>query len=321
MRTRRAVAAIVVPALLLAACADEEPEEPPDVDEADDPGEPGDPGDPEGPEEPDDPGDAQAAETDPPEVVLLDAGEEPRRSLRLDLEEGTEVTATLRFEEEVLTEGDQGPQPPQAGEVELHLTVTDVTDGEATIAFAYDAVAVDGQEEAGNPLAGLEGELVLDERSRLIATTQRAQGLDQLPIALPEEEVGRGAVWEVRIEDIFDLPATQVTTVELTALDDEEYELALEATTEGPADPATMPGAGTQPGAELTLEELQRDSTGEQRASLTTPFPLSSSLTTETRLVISLADRAAENSEEPIPDQSEEQVQHFREQVVFRRDG
>lgn len=318
MRTRRAVAAIVVPALLLAACADDGRPEEPGADEVDT-AEPGEPED--DPGEPEDPGDARAAGTDPPEVELLDPGEEPRRALRLDLEEGTEVTATLRFEEEVLTEGDQGPQPPQAGEVELHLTVTDVTDGEATIAFAYDAVAVDGQQEAGNPLAGLEGELVLDERSRLIATTRRAQGLDQLPIALPEEEVGRGAVWEVRVEGVFDLPATQITTVELTALDDEEYELALEARTEGPADPATMPGAGARPGAELTLEELRRDSTGEQRASLTTPFPLSSSLTTETRLVVSLADPAAEESGEPIPDQAEEQVDHFREQVVFERDG
>ena len=314
MRTRRAIAAVVVPVLLLAGCAeDDEPEEATDDE----------PAGPQQPEERDDldldDDTGAAAAIDPPEVELLDAGNEPRRALRLDLEEGTEVSATLQFEEEVLTEDDETPQPPQAGQVELRLTVIEVVDGETTIAFSYDAVAMDGPDGAGNPLEGVEGEMVLDERSRLIATTQSAQGLDQLPIALPEEEVGEGAVWEVRIEGIFDLPATETMTVELVSLEDDEYELALDATTEGPGEPTPMPGASMEPGAELVLEDLQRTSTGQQRASLTSPFPISSSLTTETVLVISLADEAAEDGEQ-VPDLSEEQTQHFREQIEFRRD-
>ena len=314
MRPRRAIAAIVAPVLLLAACADDEDPEEAGNDE------------PAGPQEPDELDDLDldedgepAAAIDPPEVELLDAGDEPRRALRLDLEEGTEVSATLRFEEEVLTEDDGTPQPPQAGEVELRLTVTEVDDGEATISFSYDAVVMDGQDGATNPLEGVEGEMVLDDRSRLMATTQSAQGLDQLPIALPEEEVGEGAVWEVRVEGIFDLPAMQTMTVELTSLDNDEYELALDATTEGPGEPTPMPGASMEPGAELMLEDLQRTSSGQQRASLTTPFPLTSSLTTETVLVISLADEAAEEGE-AVPDLAEEQTQHFREQIEFQRD-
>jgi hypothetical protein len=313
VRTRRAIAAFVAPALLLAACADDEEPAEADPEEA------------AGPQQPDELDDLDveedrtaAAAIDPPEVELVDDGDEPRRALRLDLEEGTEVSATLQFEEEVLTEDDETPQPPQAGQVELRLTVTEVDDSETTIAFSYDAVAMDGQDRAGNPLEGVEGEMVLDERSRLIATTQSAQGLDQLPIALPEEEVGEGAVWEVRVEGIFDLPASQIMTVELTALEDDEYELALDATTEGPGEPTPMPGAGMEPGAELMLEDLQRTSTGQQRASLTTPFPLTSSLTTETVLVISLADEAAEEGEQ-VPDLAEEQTQHFREQIEFQR--
>jgi hypothetical protein len=314
VRIRRAVAAIVTPALLLAACADDEEPEESGNDE------------PAGPQEPDelddlgvDEGAEPAAAIDPPEVELVDAGDEPRRALRLDLEEGTEVSATLQFEEEVLTEDDGTPQPPQAGQVELRLTVTEVDDGETTLAFTYDAVAMDGQDGAGNPLEGVEGEMVLDDRSRLIATTQSAQGLDQLPIALPEEEVGEGAVWEVRIEGVFDLPATEIMTVELTSLDDDEYELSLDATTQGPGEPTPMPGASMEPGAELVLEDLQRTSTGQQRASLTTPFPISSSLATETVLVISLADEAADEDELG-PDLAEEQTQHFREQIEFERD-
>jgi hypothetical protein len=312
VRTRRGIAAFVAPVLLLAACADDEEPEEADAEEA------------AGPQQGEEVDDLEedrttAAAIDPPEVALLDAGDEPRRALRLDLEEGTEVSATLQFEEEVLTEDDGTPQPPQAGQVELRLTVTEVDEGETTIAFSYDAVAMDGQDGAGNPLEGVEGEMVLDERSRLIATTQSAQGLDQLPIALPEEEVGEGAVWEVRVEGIFDLPASQIMTVELTALEDDEYELALDATTEGPGEPTPMPGASMEPGAELMLEDLQRTSTGQQRASLTTPFPLTSALTTETVLVISLADEAAEEGEQ-MPDLAEEQTQHFREQIEFQRD-
>lgn len=310
MRIRRAIAAAVAPVLLLAACEDDEPDAPGN----DEPAGPQDPQELDDLDEDEEP----AAAIDPPEVELLEAGDEPRRALRLDLEEGTEVGATLRFEEEVLSEDDGSPQPPQAGEVELRLLVTEVDDGQSTISFSYDAVAMD-EGGAGDPLEGVEGEMVLDERSRLIATTQSAQGLDQLPIALPEEEVGEGAVWEVRIEGVFDLPATEITTVELTTLDDDEYELALEASTEGPGEPTPMPGASMEPGAELMLEDLRRTSTGQQRASLTTPFPLTSTLTTETVLAISLADAAAEQDEQ-IPDLAEEQTQHFREQIEFQRD-
>ncbi len=320
MRIRRALIAVSLPTLALAACTDEaddaEQADPPPADEQAD----GDPAQPDADDEPDDP--EAAREVEPVRVDLLDAGDEPRQQLRLDLEAGTEVTGTLAFEEdEVVAEDAEGqPEgPPQAAEIELRLEVTDVSDGRATIGFVYEQVTVAGQDDAeANPLEGVEGEVVLDERSRLVGTTQSAGGLDQLPIALPEEEVGPGAVWEVRTEEVFGLPATQVMTVELVALEGDEYELELTSTTEGPDEPTPMPGADDDAGGQLQLDELERDGTGAQRASLTTPFPLRSTLATDTLLVVSLADAPAGPSQGPGPET--EQRQRLREEVTFERD-
>lgn len=310
MRIPRVVAAVAVPALLLAACdGDEEP----GSDEPAGPDQPGDLDDPDDAEAP-----TETVEREPAEVELVDRGTEPRERLRLELEEGTAATGTLGFEEEVLSGGaDDEPGPPQSGVIDLALEVTEVTDDRATIAFVYEDVAIDGQGAGrGDPLEGAEGEMVLDDRSRLVSTTQGAQGLDQLPIALPDEEVGVGAVWEVRTEDVFELPATEIMTVELTALDGDEYEIELTASTEGPSEPTPIPGGGMQPDAELLLEELDRDSSGRQRASQSSPLPISSQLTTRTLLVVSLEQEA----DDPAADLGGEQRQEFREEIVFDRD-
>ena len=309
MRTRRAIAAAAVSALLLAACdADDEP----DPDELAEPEQPDDLDDLD-----DDAAEPEAVEREPAEVELIEPGAEPRQQLRLDIEEGTRATGTLRFEEEVISAGaEDEPGPPQSGAIDLQLEVTEVADGQTTIGFVYESVSIDGQApQQGGQLEGVEGEMVLDERSRLVRTSQAAQGLDQLPIALPEEDVGVGAIWEIRTEDIFQLPATEVMTVELTAVDGDEYELELSATTRGPAEPTPMPGGGTQPGTELMLEELERDSAGQQRASMSSPFPLTSQLTTRTLLVVSLEDDEAG----PGADLGGEQRQEFREQITFER--
>lgn len=304
MRTWRAIAIASVSILLLWAC-DDAPDE-----AAVEPTE----------EEPEDTTDDVATgEVEAAEVSLLDAGTEPRETLRLDPEEGMETTATLGFEEEIVAGAEADAGPPQAGTIELRLEVVSVSGGESRIAFTYEEVAIDGQPaDAGNPLAGIEGELVLDERSRLIGTTPSAQGLDQLPVALPEEPVGEGAIWEITTPDIFELPATETRRVELVALDGDEYQLEVTATTEGPDEPTPMPG-GAQPGTEIMLEDLERDSTGSQRASRSRPFPLESTLTTHTVLVVRLQDEAAgPEAQDPA---AEPERQEFREQLTFEQQG
>jgi hypothetical protein len=296
---RRLLAAMALSALVLAACGEDEPDDVEGTQDLDE-----ETAEPEGP-----------GEVEPPGVELLDDGEEPRQELRLALEEGTEIPATLTFQEEVLSGEVEGEElPPQAGVIELLLTVTEADEGQATISFAYEDLTIEGQaEQEQNPLEGVEGELVLDDRSRLIGTTPSAQGLNQLPVALPEEEVGVGAVWEIRTEQLFDLPVTEVMTVELLSLEDGEIEVEITTTTEGPEEPTPMPGG--MEGAEVTLEELERDGSGQQRISLSEPFPIEATMATETMLLVSSGGQA---DEEQGPGTGE-QRQEFREEITFER--
>ena len=104
-------------------------------------------------------------------------------------------------------------------------------------------------------------------------------------------------------------------TVELTSVDDEGYELELDAVTEGPSEPTPLAdGDGEADGAdEVVLEQLERESEGRQQISPTSPLPVTSTLTTHTLLVIGLADGG------PDAEGEQEQRQELRELVTFER--
>jgi hypothetical protein len=289
VRAHRLLAALAVPVLLLAACGD--------ADEAGD-----DVGDEE-PEELDEdelseleegmPGEDELSEVPAAEVTLLDAGDDPRSPLRLSLEEGDEMAVTMTITSEQSAEGVDDEQAPISQTVDLDLAVAEVDDGQAVVEFEFSDASIgglpEGQPDQSEQLVGLTGQMVLDERARVTAATQTAQGLDEVLIPFPEEDVGPGATWEVVTESTAEFPVTETLSVELVAIDGEAYELALEVASDELEEPVDQEGLQGQP---MTIEDLVVEGEGEVRGSLSDIFPTTASLVSEQSVVLDLGEEA-----------------------------
>jgi hypothetical protein len=130
---------------------------------------------------------------------------------------------------------------------------------------------------------------VLDERARVTAATQTAQGLDEVLIPFPEEEVGPGATWEIVTESTAEFPVDETLSVELVAFDGETYELALEVSSEELGEPVDQEDLQ---GQQMTIEDLIVAGEGEVRGSLTDLFPTAASLVSEQSVVLDLGEEA-----------------------------
>jgi hypothetical protein len=287
LRVPRLLPALALPVLLLAACgdaddtdADPEPtgEQPEELDEAE-------------LEEEMAAEQEELGELPTADVELLDAGDDPQGPLRLSLSEGDEMTTTLTISSEQSLEGMDDGRSPLVQTVEVALTVSEVEDGLATVEFEFTDASTEGlpegQPDQGEQLVGLQGRMVLDERARVVAATPTAQGLDEILIPFPEEEVGPGARWEVVTERTPDLPVGETLSVALVAFDDDEYEVAVSIASEELEEPVQQEGA---PGQQMTVEELALSGEGEVRGSLTDIFPTTATLVSETMAVLDLGE-------------------------------
>jgi hypothetical protein len=285
MRARRLLPVVAIPVLLLAGCGDaddgeatdEQPEEL-DADELEE-------------LEEGMPGEDELRDVPPAEVTLLDPGADPESQLRLSLEEGDEMAVTMSITSEQTADGMEGEQAPISQTIDLDLTVSEVADGRATVDFEFSDASIDGlpegQPDQSEQLVGLTGQMVLDERARVTAATQTAQGLDEVLIPFPEEEVGPGAAWEVVTESTPEFPVTETLSVELVAFDGETYELALEVASEELEEPVEQEGLQGQP---MTIEDLAVTGDGEVRGALTSIFPTTASLVSEQSVVLDLGE-------------------------------
>jgi hypothetical protein len=289
VRAPRLLSALAVPVLLLAACGD--------ADEAGD-----DVGD-EQPEELDDeeaseleegmPGEDELSDVPVAQVTLLDAGDDPQAPLRLSLEEGDEMAVTMSISSEQSAERVDDEQAPISQTIDLDLVVSEVADGRAVVDFEFTDASIgglpEGQPDQSEQLVGLTGQMVLDERARVTAATQTAQGLDEVLIPFPEEDVGPGATWEVVTESTPEFPVTETLSVELVAFDGEAYELALEVASDELEEPVEQEGLQGQP---MTIEDLVVAGEGEVRGALTDLFPTAASLVSEQSVVLDLGEEA-----------------------------
>jgi hypothetical protein len=225
------------------------------------------------------------------EVDLLDAGDDPRAPLRLALAEGDELATTLTISSEQTVEGVQDERAPVAQTVEVAFTVSEVDDGLATVDFEFTGASTEGlpegQPDQDEQLVGLTGSMALDERARVVAATSTAQGLDQVLLPFPEEQVGPGARWQVVTDRDPELPVAETLTVELIAFEGDEYEISVRVASEELEEPVEQEGA---PGQRVTVEELVVSGEGEIRGSLSDVFPTAARLVNETMAVLDLGE-------------------------------
>ncbi len=240
-----------------------------------------------------------AAETT---VELLDPGSEPRRELRLDVEEGaTQDLVMTQVQEQTFEIGGQSQGFTAATEQAMRVVVDSLDDDTMTTTLTFgagrvlddppvDAATRAGLEQVLALLDGLEGTTVSDLRGRVLdvelpvppdaPAELRAvlepliQGLDsqasQLSVAFPEEPVGVGARWRTTTSVVVSgLGFDVVTDVTLTELGDGT------AAAEVTPRLTIVPGTVEMQGVTFEVVEGEMSGTGTTRWDLSRPLPAS----------------------------------------------
>jgi hypothetical protein len=239
---------------------------------------------------------------DGPEVVVLDAGAEPREPLRLTVDEGARATSTMTMAFDIaMTIGGHEQQsqamPPMVSTISTH--VTDVSDGRITFEMTYDSFSVqDGpeyapqvvqaMEDAVEGISGMGGTFVMDDRGAMLEgevdvpddvdptvrqmLEQLSTQTEQLTVPFPVEPVGEGARWVVSTElTVGEITTNLTMNYTLSSLEGEEYEF--DVATEQTAEPqdATVPGMPPDASAKILDYELDGEGTFTGQTSMLLP--------------------------------------------------
>lgn len=227
----------------------------------------------------------------PPTVTVISSGAEPRKALRFVIANGLRDHMTMDIGMTMaMSIGDNSmPEmkvPVLRAGVDLDVTSVSTT-GDMTISTTFTDVAWLSSPEidpsmvamlnnTASGLKGLSGTIVMSDRgitraanfdTSKISNPQLAQAmsavqdtLQNVSLPLPEEPVGVGATWEVRLaQKANGLQAFNKYSLELTALDDTSCTLKVKLDQTAPPQSISTPAMG---GATASLDVLDGTATG-----------------------------------------------------------
>jgi hypothetical protein len=237
-----------------------------------------------------------------PNVVLVDAGAEPRRIFRVRLPAGAEDRITLRFEDStVRTFHTYAPlETGLVREQDVEVRVAGVDeDGAARLAWSVGRARTTPKEgtppefveaetklyEAIGPVRltgtmaphGGIGDVVIDLPEGPAREAAIGSGLEemvrQLEVPLPSEPIGVGAVWDVtRFARVLGMRFHESATFELVEVEGERLRLRFQMMQSAPDQTFTLPGQGED--FKTAIEAFQSSGRGEIRLDLSRPTPL-----------------------------------------------
>ena len=259
----------------------------------------------------------------PPKVTLIEAGAEPRRELRFDVDEGTKHAAEMTMRMTMTQSMGAAAMPPQkmpAMVMTVETTAVDVQDsGDIAFDFAYTKAQVLEEEgvmpmmismmkEVMNSVAGLSGSGVMSDRgmNRSLKLNEQdnmdpmlrqqteniQQSMQQMSAPLPEEPVGVGAKWSVETPiNQNGLSITQIATYTLRKIDGDVADLDVELKQTAAAQDVEAPG---MPKGAVKLTSLSSSGTGTATVALNRLVPMSSTMKSSTEMNLTMSMGAGE---------------------------
>lgn len=241
-------------------------------------------------------------------VDVTDAGQNPRRPLRLQLEQGQKLTTkmTMAIRIRVAINGQPTPATPvPATEVTIESSVDDVADnGDVTFSHVYssvDAVPGEGVDPAtlqavrqttaqmkgvrGTGVIGPTGAARSDsmDTSRITDPTLKStldslsSQIQNLTVPFPAEAVGRGATWQVKRSAVLSGIHTDILVrYRLAELSKDSYRLDVEQDVTAPRGPVALPGIPQ--GTSVEIVDYKMRSSGSINGALDRLFPRDSTL-------------------------------------------
>lgn len=249
---------------------------------------------------------AQSGTSDAAEVVLVEAGEEPREVLRISPVAGETRVTALTMQQTI---EQSGATQLEIGPIDIRLLTT-TTVGEPTsadafpVTFSYsDAEVLDSSIGSDAELAAVQDSLesledlsgsymmttsgaILDSQFDVPDSIDPAAGAlleqlsnqaDQLVVPFPAEAVGVGARWRaVTSVEVAGIELRQKYTYTLRSRDGTRLEFDIRFVQTAPRGKADLPGVPSN--VDVTITKFKTRGSGAMTIDLTTPFPISSSL-------------------------------------------
>ena len=253
----------------------------------------------------------------PPEITVLDAGAEPRATMRAKVKAGQEqpMNMTMTIGMAMSMAGSQVPyikMPPT--EMQMRTKVTSVSSS-GDFRYEFDLHGIDvrpladtppdlvtGLKSAMSGLVGMRGHSVVSDRGEVREADfqlpagappqvqQQMQGMrqsiQQIAVPFPEEAVGVGARWEVvaRIPELNGMSLSQTSTYEIVERAGDR--LRLKTSILQRAEPQVMTPPGMPPGAIVRLESMSSSGTGEMTLDLQRLVPISAAMTLGSKIAM-----------------------------------
>ncbi|MDY6940160.1 MAG: DUF6263 family protein [Cyanobacteriota bacterium] len=264
------------------------------------------------------------AEMAAPEVILLDAGAQPRQELRFTPVPDTKQTITISMEMDMTLSvaGQEMPADSPGNAMTFELTVIDVADNGD---IEYELYCTEVEVLGGDPevrdaieaqlqtFVGTGGNFTIDNRGQVRSANmdlpagaapelqqifeQLTSSFEQLSTPLPQEAVGVGAQWNiVQAINVTEIDLTQNVTYELIGLDNNvaTFDVTVEQYAE--AQPIVTPGL--PPGVTTTLDSMSSQGVGQMTMQFDRLMPVRSNLSMQTNSVTSV--REAGTAEETV---------------------
>ncbi len=250
------------------------------------------------------------------QVQVISPGTGSREQLRLRPAIGSRQTSTITLK---LDPGGELSGLIPTIKLTLDLLVTQVdANGDIHFRFSYknlDVVAEPGSlgdseaanlmRSALNPLIGINGTVVLDNRGKTKITNldlpreldvesrqlfeQISSSLEQLSSPLPEEAVGLGARWRVsQALTIGGINLRQDAIYEIVSLENNLIQLKVLMEQEAPAQAIKIPTTPDTAGLSANLRSFNSQGDGEMLLRLSEILPRTSSLSTRSNIVLSV---------------------------------
>ncbi|WP_129667984.1 hypothetical protein [Phytoactinopolyspora endophytica] len=240
----------------------------------------------------------------PPEVTVLDQGDEPREVMEMSPTVGDSATVDIQTGMSIDTGVDSESASTDAVpmmQFGMTTTVDEVTDDEIKMSFVYDEGEADGDavtESMSSLLVGVSGTLTTTRSGAFVdaeVTTdgsdpmltqmvgQLEQMLGDMTTPFPTEPLGPGAEWDiVSSHEVSNATFCNTASYTLADFDGDAYELDVEVSQQ------VMPATAEEDGQQVVVEDYTASGSGTTRGRLSFPMAVSgsSSVTSETEMTL-----------------------------------
>lgn len=251
-----------------------------------------------------------------PQITVTNAGSEPHKIMEASPNVGDSSAIEMRMtiDTSVVVDGQEAPaqaDPPMV--LGLVFTIEEVTDDEIAMAFGYDSVEVEGNDDPAlqetlDSITSMTGTIRTTRTGAFIDGELNTDGLDatlapivdqlegqmaDMTVPMPSEPVGQGAEWDMVSQvESGGITFCNRASYQLAEFDGDNYQLQIELTQEA------LTSSFEDQGVSIEVVSGTGSASGQTNGSLSFPIAVSGSTEATTQMVLKITQGEEEVDQE-----------------------